>query len=306
LFGSFPVFCQQVDELVKQSLAYFERSDFQRFEEIYQRIYIAYLKENLPLYEAAAEATEKGNNELAFECLNELIDEGCFLDEIADDETFKTLYKEEGWNVLLRKISVIKEGYHEELRRELRRIQDKDQGIRILYLRIKGDSLGTAVHDYMKTVVDPDCAERVCRILDEYGWLGEEVLGSEANEALFLGIQHADDSKIQEKYIPMLREAVKEGKADGWQLAFLTDRILMNQGKKQIYGTQKVISTIPGRSYIIPLEDPERVDELRQEVGLPSLADDLEEEGMHWDPEEYRRNLPEIERMYKERSDSLK
>jgi hypothetical protein len=104
----------------------------------------------------------------------------------------------------------------------------------------------------------------------------------------------------------MLREAVKAGKADGWQLAFLTDRILMNQGKKQIYGTQKVISTIPGRSYIIPLEYPERVDELRREVGLPPLADDLEEEGMHWDPEEYRRNLLEIERMYKERFDSSK
>jgi hypothetical protein len=165
LFSSFPAFCQQVDELVKQSLAYFEQADFQRFEEIYQRIYIAYLKENLPLYEAAAEATEKGNNELVFECLNELIDEGCFLDEIADDEKFKTLHGKEGWNVLLQKISVITEGYNEELRRELRRIQNRDQGIRILYLRIKDDSPGAAVHDYMKTVVDPDCAERVCRIL---------------------------------------------------------------------------------------------------------------------------------------------
>lgn len=37
----------------------------------------------------------------------------------------------------------------------------------------------------------------------------------------------------------MLQQAVQTGKANGWHLAFLTDRILMNQGKKQIYGTQK-------------------------------------------------------------------
>lgn len=306
LLTSSTVFCQQLDELVKQSLVYFEQKDFQQFEETYPRIYVAYLKANVPSYEEAMEAIQQGNDELAFSCINGFVDEGYLLDEIADDEDFKALHGKEEWHVLLQKIRAIKDGYNDELRRAIRKIQDRDQGIRILYLNIKGNSLDAAVRDYMRTKVDPDCSEKICWILDEYGWLSEDEVGGEANETLFLGIQHVDDLKIQTKYLPMLREAVTEGRAEGWQLAFLTDRIRMNQGKKQIYGTQKILSTVPGRSYIIPLEYPEKVDELRKEVGLQPLANDLEEEGMHWDLEEYMKNLPEIEKMYKERHEGSK
>ncbi|MCD8178601.1 MAG: hypothetical protein LUE98_14730 [Tannerellaceae bacterium] len=100
----------------------------------------------------------------------------------------------------------------------------------------------------------------------------------------------------------MLQQAVQTGKADGWHLAFLTDRILMNQGKKQIYGTQKIISDNPAKSYIVPLEYPEKVDQLRKESGLPPLAEELEEEGMQWNLQEYLKNLPTIEKMYRERN----
>ncbi len=306
LCGAVSVVAQDVDALVNESMGHFKQSDFERFEEIFRQIYVAYLKENLPSYEKAVAAIGEGDEASAFTCLNELIDDGYFLDEIATDTNFKALHGKADWELLLQQIRTLTNGYNNELRRELREIQDRDQSIRILYLQVKNDPSGEAVHEYMRTVVDPACVERIYYILDNYGWLGEEAVGSEANETLFLGIQHVDDVKVQATYMPMLRQAVQEGKADGWHLAFLTDRILMNQGRKQIYGTQKVLSSVPGRSYIIPLEYPEKVDELRHEVGLQSLGEDLEKEGMHWDLNEYLQRLPEIEKMYRERYESSK
>ena len=106
---------------------------------------------------------------------------------------------------------------------------------------------------------------------------------------------------MQQKYLPIMRKAIKEGNAKPWQYAFLQDRILMSQGKPQIYGTQKVVSEDPHKSYLIPLQDPDNVDSLRAEVGMDPLKEDLAEEGIDWDVEKYKQRLPQVEKMYRER-----
>lgn len=292
------------NELTEQSLNYFEQNEIEKFESTYKLLYLEYLKENLPEYEDAVSAAKKGDLAVAFSNINDLIDDDLFLDEIVNDNNFESLHKEKEWEVLLHRIETIKSNYNENIRLELKDIQNRDQGIRLFYLSVKNDSLKSAVHDYMK-IVDRDCSQRVCSILDNFGWLGENRIGSEANETLFLVTQHIDDRDVQDKYLPMLKKAVDLGDAEGWHLAFLTDRILMNEGKNQIYGTQKVVSKDPTKSYIIPLEYPDIVDELRKEIGMPTLAEDLKEEGIHWDLNEYKKNLPTIEKMYKERYESL-
>lgn len=297
-------FCQEFEAIVKQSLYYFEQNELQKFEETYPRLYVEYLKANLPAYQEAVKAVDRQDTELAFSDINSLIDEDLFLDEIEYDKNFNTLHEKEEWHNLIQKINILKSIYNEKVRSELKEIQRKDQGIRLLYINTKNDSLKTAIHDYMKAV-DKNCAEKICSILDKYGWSGSGEIGSEANETLFLGIQHVDDLMVQEKYLPMLKDAVQSGKAEGWHLAFLTDRILMNQGKKQRYGTQKIVSNDPTKTYIIPLEYPDNIDDLRKELGLPPLSEDLAEEGIHWDLDEYKKNLPVIEKMYKERYEAL-
>ena len=54
---------------------------------------------------------------------------------------------------------------------------------------------------------------KVMKILDERGWLGKNVVGTQGNQTLFLVIQHAD-LEYQQKYLPMMREAVKDGNAN--------------------------------------------------------------------------------------------
>ena len=53
---------------------------------------------------------------------------------------------------------------------------------------------------------------KVKRIIDTYGWLGPDEVGKQGAQTIFLVIQHAD-SLTKTTYLPVLRDAVKKGKA---------------------------------------------------------------------------------------------
>ena len=136
---------------------------------------------------------------------------------------------------------------------------------------------------------------KVCKILDERGWLGADIVGRKGASALFLVIQHAD-IKIQEKYLPMMREAVKNKKAEGSSLALLEDRVALRQGKKQIYGSQ-ISRTPTGEHFVQALDDPDNVDTRRASVGLPPLAQYVSNWKIIWNVEAYKKRLPEFEKL---------
>jgi hypothetical protein len=142
---------------------------------------------------------------------------------------------------------------------------------------------------------------RVEKILNERGWLGEEIIGHYGNLSIFLVIQHSG-IETQIKYLPMMREAVKKGNAFSGNLALLEDRVALRQGKKQIYGSQIERDEITGESYVLPLEDPDNVDQRRAEAGLDKLQDYLSTFGMKWDVEEYKKKLPSIEAKQKNKN----
>ena len=139
---------------------------------------------------------------------------------------------------------------------------------------------------------------KVQQILDEKGWLGPRKIGRQGNGTLFLVIQHSD-LQTQEKYLPMMREAVKQGDANARDLALLEDRVALGQGKRQIYGSQ--IGHDPETGYyVLPLEDPENVDKRRAKVNLDKLQDYVSHWGITWNAEEYKKKLPEIEAKQKQ------
>lgn len=118
--------------------------------------------------------------------------------------------------------------------------------------------------------IDSKNLDRVTHILDKYGWLGPDEIGGKASSTLWVVVQHADQ-KTQEKYLPMMREAVSRGKARGSSLALLEDRVALRQGKKQIYGTQVGTDSETGNHYIMPIEDEPNVNKRRKAVELPPL-----------------------------------
>ena len=92
---------------------------------------------------------------------------------------------------------------------------------------------------HLKKVTEKDSINLIFvkKILDEYGWLGRDIIGRQGNLTLFLVIQHSD-LETQEKYLPMVREAVKKGDVYMSNYILLEDRVALRQGKRQIYGSQ--------------------------------------------------------------------
>ena len=181
---------------------------------------------------------------------------------------------------------------------ELNGIRARDQGIRLLLLDARKKKRDVSKIRRMMEQTDRRNASRVAEIIDEYGWLSPDDIGEDANENLFLCIQHAQDSLIQNRYLPILQQAVHEGAAEGWQYAFLADRCLMNRGERQIYGTQRISKD--GIDYLVPLQDAERVDSLRAGLGLEPLQEYMSDCGLEqgWSMEYYKSHLQQHESIF--------
>lgn len=297
---------QNSAQLIDKSIGLIANDAYANFERSYPEIWNAYLKENVPFYTAATSEIQKKHFEKAIENINSLITEGYFLDEILLEKDFLPLHGLVGWKKVEEQIERVKSHYNNPVREELVSLKKRDQSIRLILLTAQkthsNDIVLIRKIQTQMNKIDVESASVVAKIVDQNGWLGKDKIGSEGNETLFLGIQHIDDLLVQNKYLPILEAAVKNGNAEPWHFAFLTDRILMNQGKKQIYGTQTITSIGPKDAYIVPLQDPDKVDVLRKEIGLEPLNEYLEEFGMTWNLEAYKKDLGRIEKLYTERS----
>ncbi|MCW3464834.1 DUF6624 domain-containing protein [Chitinophaga nivalis] len=141
----------------------------------------------------------------------------------------------------------------------------------------------------------------VTNILDKYGWLGPAVIGQQGNRTLFMVIQHAR-LPIQDKYLPMLRDAVDKGHASASQLALLEDRVALYHGKRQRYGSQVIWNMRTNQYQLAPMEDPDHADARRLAAGLPPLREYLSAYGMTWDVEQFKKELPANEAVFFKRN----
>ncbi len=189
---------------------------------------------------------------------------------------------------------------NKSLQKELEAIFEEDQGIRQKFIA-KAEKAGfehPSVDSLIKIMRFNDSLNlrKITKLLNEHGWLGIDKVGFTANQTLFLVIQHAD-LKTQEKYLPVMESAVKKGNASAGDLVKLEDRVRLGQGKRQIYGSQ--IGRYPhgNQYYVLPLDDPEKVDERRAKIGLEPMADYVKSWGISWNVEEYKRELPAIEKL---------
>lgn len=123
-------------------------------------------------------------------------------------------------------------------------------------------------------------SKRLSQIINTYGWPTISKFGSEAAQYSFLIIQHADVA-TQKKYFPMLERAAQQGEASWQNVAMMKDRILMREGKRQIYGTQ--ITGMNKMMMVYPIEDEAHVDKRRKEMGLEPLDEYLQGYGLKRD-----------------------
>jgi Family of unknown function (DUF6624) len=112
-------------------------------------------------------------------------------------------------------------------------------------------------------------AERLWAILDDFeSWPGRNLVGDDGARAAWLVAQVAiDDVGLQRRCLGMLELAVACGDADPVHLAYLLDRVRMNDGLDQLYGSQFVLGE-HGELEPWPVDDPVAVDARRARLGL--------------------------------------
>ena len=167
----------------------------------------------------------------------------------------------------------------EKLRQELLKMMKTDQDMRAEFLAwmkkrgltdmvmLKKDDPQIKKFDE----VDRKNTARLKEIVDRYGWPAKSLVGDDGARAAWLLVQHADkDPEFQKKCLALMKQLPK-GEVSGQHLAYLTDRVLVGEKKKQVYGTQCEI--IKGEVKFRPIENEANVDKRRAEVGLPSLAE---------------------------------
>ena len=118
---------------------------------------------------------------------------------------------------------------------------------------------------------DAENTKRLREIVAKHGWPTKSLVGKDGATAAWLIVQHADHSpEFQRKCLDMIVK-LPRGEIRRQDVAYLTDRVLLAEGKKQIYGTQFTLEN--GKYKPEPLEDESNVDKLRAEVGLPTIRE---------------------------------
>lgn len=225
------------------------------------------------------------------------------LNHITSDTDLDTLHKDPRWAKLIAIVAANKKEKEKELDQEMVAKldsiyhDDQDGRRRLREYEKKYGYDSPEMKELWRDIRHKDSVnlEKVKRILDTRGWLGPKVVGDEGSNTLFLVVQHSD-LVTQEKYLPLVRQAVKEGKVPASSLALLEDRVALGQGKRQTYGSQIGRDDSTGTYYVQPLDDPDNVDKRREQMGLGSLADYVKNWNIVWDAEAYKRQLPALER----------
>jgi hypothetical protein len=155
------------------------------------------------------------------------------------------------------------------LRLELLKRLEQDQAIRNELIPTGIDRLSEADRARWRAI-DEDNTARMKVVVGQYGWPGPALVGQDGAEAAFMLVQHADHA-FQVDMLPFVKKAYAAGELRGQDYALLQDRVLVGDGKPQIYGTQFKI--VGGELIIQPIEDEAGVDRRRADVGLPPLAE---------------------------------
>jgi hypothetical protein len=173
-----------------------------------------------------------------------------------------------------------------ELRAELLRIREADQAERERF----GEAMAANDTAYLLRLLRADSARtrRLQEIIARHGWPRVARVGKDAVQGAFLVVQHSPIHEFQREILPQLEVIAKTGEIPAGEVALLTDRVLVNQGKPQRYGNSFLF--VNGRLVPHPVENMARLDELRASVGLPPIAEyirllgDLYKAPVDWPP----------------------
>lgn len=162
-------------------------------------------------------------------------------------------------------------GEYKNIAHEIKDMHEKDQDMRERAMKNRG-----IIESEEDDTLDFRNTEKMKEIVGEIGWPTVSKVGKEASDMAWLLVQHADhDIEFQKECLRLMKEQA-EGEVSKPNIAYLEDRILVNEGRPQLYGTQfHKIKKYDGDAEYVPrpIQDPDLVDQRREAMGMASLEE---------------------------------
>lgn len=143
-----------------------------------------------------------------------------------------------------------------------------------------GISIGAIEWIIFKDSIYQSNYDKTRKIFERVGFPGYDLVGKQGSFNFWLIVQHLDKwPKFQDRVLKAMKKQVSKNNASPGDFAYLTDRVRLNQGRKQIYGTQVEYDTNTCKAYPPKLIKPGSVNSRRHSVGLSPLEVYLNEMG---------------------------
>ena len=155
---------------------------------------------------------------------------------------------------------------NDALRRELLSMLEADQVARAPLS--EGRQLSEAEMSRMRDL-DAAHTRRLLEIFKGHGFPSVALVGKDGAGAAITMLLHSSSLELQLKALPHVRRAARRGELRWDDFALLTDDVLANQGKPQLYGTN--FGFVEGRLVLAKQKDPARLDARRAKLGLPPV-----------------------------------
>jgi hypothetical protein len=191
--------------------------------------------------------------------------------------------------ILLPIVAVYSQPRSVSLRDELIRMRDRDQAVRDACTTGNADEIGKCIIKSADEVDRPN-TRRLNEIFAAHGFPTVPLVGSEGVKAFILLMQHSGDVPLRKKSEPGMKKAFRAKVISPSEYATFVDRLLVDQGKLQIYGSN--FEAKEGKLVMSPTVEVANIDKRRKKIGLPPIVEYIRMLREHYKVEVVTPNKP--------------
>lgn len=294
LFICFHSFGQDIPsgykEFIKKADAFLEKEKFKDAAFAYADAFKTLGNKGFPedRYKAACAWAQAGYPDSAIMNLERIAYKSSYSEftKTGQEKYFAPLRSHKKWNTVLDKIKFNQDSINaleakkdKKLMALLDSMTQVDQKYRKLWGRynngkIPKDSISESSITSQWRKVDSSNFLIVRRIFYTHGFPDYDLVGREGSSNFWLLVQHADrHPAFQDSVLIEMKKVVDKQKTSGVNYAYLIDRVKVNAGQMQIYGTQMQVNKEGTSFEPKPVVEPEKLNDRRKSVGLGTIEE---------------------------------
>jgi len=239
-------------------------------------------------YDAACSWALAGTRDSAFFNLQRIVDKKKYADykSITSDTDLNSLHNDKRWTTLILQVKQNKEKNEETYNKPLLHLLDsmrtEDQKWRNYLTRfnngeLQNDTISKETISRNILLTDSLNYFILKDIFKKYGFPNYDLVGQEGSNNFWLLVQHQDrHPTFQDSILAKMKIEVDSNKASSVNYAYLVDRVKVNTGQKQVYGTQMELNTEQTSYVPKSVIEPDKLNERRASIGLGTIESYIE------------------------------